>query len=152
MRRIVLVSFVVSSLISSRPAAAEQPIHNAAAREAARIAREQTNTRERTLTRPGFIIAAAGTVVAVLGGTAFRTEKTTSGNTPPSGFESCEALKANPVYAGNRCDDLKGPNLAIVGAGIAIAGAGVTLMAIKSSHADVQVGAAGVRFTGRVRF
>lgn len=141
----IIAGFLIV-VLSSAPALAQQPVRATAEREAARIAAEQTGRRHAKSLLAGAVVASAGATVAILGATAFRTERTTSGNTPPTSFAQCEALKSNPVYAGNQCDALKGPNLAMVGSGIAVAALGATLMAIGSSRGSVQIRPNGVQF------
>ena len=100
----------------------------------------------------GLAAAAAGTAVAVLGTTAFKSDKTASGNTPVGSFQACEALRVNPVYAGNQCDVLKGPNRPMVWSGVAIAGAGLTILAVTSTNQTIAIGPRGIRFTRRLSF
>jgi hypothetical protein len=101
---------------------------------------------------PGVMLAIAGSTVAILGGTALKSDDYTSGNTPLSAFPQCEAMKSNPVYAGNACDLLKGPNLRIVWSGVGAAALGVTLMAIGSAHSRIEVGPRSARFVYRKNF
>jgi membrane protein implicated in regulation of membrane protease activity len=149
-----IVSVVLACVLSGAPALAQQPIHAAVNTSAAAIANDPQPVSERSSTPRwiGLAVAAAGSTVAILGATAFRSEDTTSGNTPPGGFQQCEALKSNPVYAGNQCDILKGPNLSMVWSGVAAAAAGVTLFAVASGNRSVQVGPRGIRFQQRVTF
>jgi hypothetical protein len=147
-----VTSLVLTFVLGSSTAFAQQPIRDAASREASRAAAGQAAQARGKRMMPGALVATAGAVVGVLGATAFRSEKTTSGNTPPDAFAQCEALKSNPVYADNRCDVLKGPNLAMVSSGIAIAAVGLTFMAIGSSRASVEFGPTALRIVRRVKF
>ena len=99
----------------------------------------------------GVVLGLAGGAAIILGSTVAKTEDSTSGNTPESGFDSCEALRSNPVYAGNQCSVLKGPNTALVIGGAIAAGAGVALAIIGAPNSSVAFGPGMVtRGWGRV--
>jgi hypothetical protein len=100
----------------------------------------------------GALLGAAGGTAIVLGTTAIKSDKTTSGNTPKGGFDSCVALKSNPVYAGNECDVLRGPTTALVVGGAVAAAAGATLMMLGLPNSSVQVTHGGLAVTHRVKF
>ena len=100
----------------------------------------------------GVALGLAGGTAIILGSTVAKTADSTSGNTPNGGFDSCEALRSNPVYAGNQCGVLKGPNTALVIGGAIAAGAGVTLALIGAPHSSVTIGPGLVRVGHRVSF
>jgi hypothetical protein len=139
--------------LSAAPAAAQQPIRDAAAKAAAeQSAGNQPASKSRARTFTGAAIAIAGGGAIILGGTALRTERSTSGNTPPGAYNACVALKANPVYRNNDCDGLKGPNKALMIGGLAAAVTGVTLMIAGSSMNSVEFGPAAIVLRHRVKF
>ena len=98
------------------------------------------------------MLTAAGGTAIVLGTTAIKSEKTTSGNTPTGGFDSCVALKSNPVYAGNQCDVLRGPTTPLVIGGAIAAAAGATLMMLGLQNSSVRVTRGGLAVTHRLTF
>lgn len=100
----------------------------------------------------GALLGAAGGTAIVLGTTAIKSEKTTSGNTPKGAFANCVALKSNPVYAGNDCDVLRGPSTPLVVGGAIAAAAGATLMLLGLPHSNVHVTRDGLAVTHRIKF
>ena len=94
--------------------------------------------------KAGAAIAAAGGTAIVLGATALKTGDSTSGNLPKGMYDTCVALKANPVYQNNDCGVLKGPNTAVMIGGTVAAALGVTLMMFGSSRSSVQISASRV--------
>lgn len=130
---------VLASMLVSTPAFAQQPI-----RESARRASGKFWT--------GLVVGAAGGTAVVLGTTALRTRDTTSGNTPPSAYDACVALTTNPVYRGNDCGVLKGPNIGLVVGGAAAIAAGTALMMLGRANNSVQFGPGRVRFQHRMTF
>jgi hypothetical protein len=100
----------------------------------------------------GAILGAAGGTAIVLGTTAIKSEKATSGNTPQGAFDNCVALKSNPVYAGNDCGVLKGPTKPLVIGGAIAAAAGATLMMLGLPNSSVRVTPGGFGVTHRVKF
>lgn len=100
----------------------------------------------------GIVLGLAGGAAIVLGGTVARTSDSTSGNTPEGAFAGCESLQSNPVYAGNQCGALKGPNTALVIGGAIAAAAGVTLAIIGAPNSSVVVGPGVVRFRQHISF
>ena len=100
----------------------------------------------------GIVLGIGGGAAIVAGSTFARTSDSTSGNTPTGAFDSCEALKSNPVYRGNDCGVLKGPNTALVIGGAVAAAAGITLAAIGAPHSSVTFGPGSVRFRQRITF
>jgi hypothetical protein len=100
----------------------------------------------------GVVLGVAGGAAIVLGATVAKSSDATSGNTPTGAYESCESLKSNPVYQGNQCDVLKGPNTALVIGGAIAAAAGVTLALVGSSHSSITFGPGTVGFRHRLTF
>ena len=100
----------------------------------------------------GAILGAAGGTAIVLGTTVIKSDKTTSGNTPQGAFDTCVAMKSNPVYAGNACDALKGPTTPLVVGGAIAAAAGATLMMLGLPNSSVHVTRGGFGVTHRVKF
>ena len=130
---------IAVSLLTSTSAFAQQPIQQSANRLSAKF-------------WTGLAVAGAGGAAVILGGTAMKTADSTSGNLPESGYASCVALKANPVYRENQCDVLKGPNAAMVVGGVVAIAAGAALMMLGTKNNSVSVGAGGVTFQHRVKF
>lgn len=100
----------------------------------------------------GIILAGTGAAIATLGATVAKSGDTTSGNTPESAYAACDAQKANPVYAGNRCDLLKGPHSGMLWGGVAVAAAGLTLALVKAPGGSLEIGVGHVTYRHRVRF
>lgn len=151
--------------LASSPVLAQQPIQESAKKAATALrlgpgqaatgdagAQGQTASGHRAQFWTGAILGVAGGTVIVLGTTVLKSADTTSGNTPPGAYDSCVALKANPVYRGNQCELLKGPNTAVVVGGVAAAVAGATLMMLGSSMSTIDFGPGGVSLKHRVRF
>jgi hypothetical protein len=139
--------------LPSSPVLAQQSIRESATRAAttsATEARDQGQTgHSRAKFWTGAILAAAGGTAIVLGSTVLRTADATSGNTPIGAYDSCLALKSNPVYRGNDCEVLKGPNAAVVIGGSIAAAAGVTFMMLGSPHSSVAFGPGIVKIRHR---
>lgn len=145
--------------LASSPVLAQQPIQDSAkkaattaAADADKDAQGQAEPGHRTKFLGGAILGVAGGTAIILGTTVFKSVDTTSGNTPKGAYDNCVALKANPVYRGNQCDVLKGPNTAVVVGGVAAAVAGATLMMLGSSMSTIDFGPGGVSLKHRVRF
>ena len=100
----------------------------------------------------GAILGAAGGTAIVLGTTAIKSDKSTSGNVPKGAFDNCVALKSNPVYAGNDCDALRGPTTALVVGGAIAAATGATLMMLGLPNSSVHVTRGRFGVTHRVKF
>ena len=100
----------------------------------------------------GALLGAAGGTAIVLGTTAIKSDKTTSGNTPKGAFDACVAMKSNPVYAGNDCGVLKGPSTPLIVGGAIAAAAGATLMMLGLPNSSVQVTHGGLAVTHRLTF
>ena len=151
------VSFLLVTGLLASPAIAGPSISESATR-AARAAADNTQAQPaanqiqhgRFIT--GIIVAGAGGAAIILGTTAFRTEDTTSGNAPAGSYLTCVALKTNPVYRGNDCDALKGPNKAAVIGGAIAAASGVALMMSATAHDSVSVGATRLVYRHRFSF
>ena len=92
------------------------------------------------------------TVAPQMAATVSKSADTTSGNTPKGAYQNCVALESNPVYRGNQCDDLRGPNNALLYGGIAAAAAGISLMLMGSSISAIEIGPRAVRFRHHVKF
>jgi len=154
MRKALCLLLVVG--LAATPALAQQPIQDSAKRQAAGAVRDNagqgTEGSSRARLVSGAVLGLAGGAAIILGTTALRTSKTESGNTPRGAYDSCIALKTNPVYRANDCDGLKGPNTPVVIGGLAAAAAGVTLMILGSSASSVEFGAGGVALRHRVKF
>jgi hypothetical protein len=144
-------------VLTAGPALAQQhsgrPLREAASAAAVQAAAATSPpSARRPLFLTGVILGLAGGTAIVLGGTVAKTEDSTSGNTPDNGFQSCESLKSNPVYQGNQCEVLKGPNTALVIGGAIAAAAGVTLALIGAPHSSVTLTPGGVRVRHRLTF
>jgi hypothetical protein len=144
-------SLFLAFLLAAAPAAAQQPIAQSAAAQAAAAAPSKTPAR-----RPMFLTGIAlgiGGGVAIIAGTTFaKTSDSTSGNTPTGAFDNCVALKSNPVYSGNACEVLKGPNTALVIGGTVAAAAGVALAVMGAPHSSITFGPGRVGFRQRITF
>jgi len=148
---------VLALVLASSPALAQQPLQESAKRAATVAARDATEASQlgashRTTFWSGTILALAGGAAVILGTTTLKTGDTTSGNAPSGAYDRCIALKSNPVYQGNQCDVLKGPNTGVVIGGAAAAAAGVTLMMLGRPNSSIQFGAAGVGLRHSIRF
>ena len=155
---------VLSLALVAAPASAQQlvqqppqhPLADSASavltQAAAPTSAQPAQPAHRPMFLTGVVLGLAGGAAIILGSTVARTESSTSGNTPENGFESCEALRSNPVYAGNQCNALKGPNTALVLGGAIAAAAGVTLALIGAPNSSVTIGPGVVRFGHRVSF
>ena len=145
--RIGWKSLALGVLLAGTPALAQQPLQDSA-RRAATLAGAGASQSPGSAPRQGrfltgAIVASAGGAAIVLGLTALRTADATSGNTPEGAYDTCVALKANPVYRNNNCDVLKGPRKALVIGGTAAAAAGVTLMLLGRPSNSIDIGPRG---------
>src|SRR5262249_60823878 len=89
---------LVASALPARPAVA---------------AEEQSGSssdHHRAMFWSGVALAIAGVATSVAGVTTARVTDTSSGNAPNNTYQACVAQKANPIYAANDCDPLKGKN------------------------------------------
>ena len=146
---------LITGLLAS-PAIAGPSINESATRAARAAANTQAPPPIKEVQRgrfiTGIIVAGAGGASIILGTTAFRTEDSTSGNAPASAYQSCVALKTNPVYRGNDCDALKGPNKAAVIGGAIAAASGVALMMSATAHDSVSFGPTRLVYRHRFSF
>jgi hypothetical protein len=136
--------------LGTSPVWAQHPLQDSAASQAAAAAATQSSRRPLFLT--GVVLGIAGGAAIVIGTTVAKTTNSTSGNSPTNTFDSCEALKANPVYRGNECDVLKGPNTALVVGGAVLAAAGVTLAIVGAPHSSIAFGPGSVAIRHRLTF
>jgi hypothetical protein len=150
------VTFLLITGLLASPAIAGPSFFESATRAARAAADAQAPPAIKQVQRGRFItgimVAGAGGAAIVLGTTAFRTEDSTSGNAPASAYQSCVALKTNPVYRGNDCDALKGPNKAMVIGGAVATAAGVALMMSATAPDSVSVGPTRLVYRHRLSF
>jgi hypothetical protein len=99
----------------------------------------------------GLGLGIAGVTTAVLGVTVARVESRSSGNAPAKSYQACVAQKADPIYATNNCDALKGKNVSMLVGGVVIGAAGAALM-IGSTRTSAEVTPGTVRLLHRIRF
>jgi len=112
---------------------------------------QSSTTHGRTLLWSGLALGVAGATTAVLGLTAFRVEDTSSGNAPNGAYQACVAEKADPIYATNQCDALKGKNLGLLWGGVAVGAVGAALL-LRGIETRAEIGAGTVRLVKRIRF
>jgi hypothetical protein len=152
-----VASVVLVAGLAVQPALAQQPVQDAA-RRAATVAANNADAQGQSPSRQsgkffgGAALVAAGGTAIILGTTALKTARTTSGNTPEGVYDACVALKANPVYRGNACDALKGPNTGVVVGGDIVAAAGAALMMLGSSSNSIAFGPTGIALRHKVKF
>ena len=151
------VCLVLALELWSLPALAQQPIQESAKTAAAAAARDEgapspSGAGHRSRFWTGAVLGVAGGTAIILGTTVSKSADTTSGNTPKGAYQNCVALQSNPVYRGNQCDDLRGPNNAVLYGGIAAAAAGISLMLMGSSMSAIEFGPRAVRFRHHVKF
>jgi len=146
----LLLAFVFTSV---QAFAQEQPSINKSIAHAAMAAAEQqaSTTHGRTLLWSGLALGVAGATTAVLGLTAFRVEDTSTGNAPNGAYQACVAEKADPIYATNQCDALKGKNLGLLWGGVGIGAVGAALL-LRGIETRAEIGAGTVRLVKRIRF
>jgi hypothetical protein len=99
----------------------------------------------------GLALGVAGVTMSVLGVTVYRVDDSSTGNAPPGTFQACVAQQADPIYAGNSCDALKGKNRPLLWSGVAVGALGGVLM-IHGSHTSAEVSANGFRLFHTIRF
>ena len=152
-----MASVVLVVGLAVQPAFAQQPIQDAA-RRATTVAARTADTQGQSQSGhsgkffSGAALVAAGGTAIILGTTALKTARTTSGNTPEGVYDQCVALKANPVYRGNACDVLKGPNTGVVVSGAIVAAAGAALMMLGSSNSSIAFGPSGIAVRHKMTF
>jgi hypothetical protein len=138
------VCVLLAWLVASAPALAQQPLHESARRAAEQAAvTAQAGGSNRARVVGGAILAAAGGAAIVLGMTTFTTADATSGNAPEGAYDACVAQRANPVYRGNDCDVLKGPQKGLVIGGTVAAASGVLLMLLGQPRSSIDIGPGG---------
>lgn len=133
------------------PAVAQQSV-SATRAAAAQAATGSAQSSRRPMFLTGLLLASAGGVAIIAGSTVARTSDATSGNTPKGTYDSCVALRSNPVYSGNDCDVLKGPNKALVIGGALAAAAGITLSVLGAPNSSITVGPGTVAVRQRIVF
>ena len=153
MKRVVTLLLVVA--FAAAPVfAQDQPIHKSIEHAAAAAAAEQpppSSSHHNATFWSGLALGVAGATTSVLGLTVFRVEDSSTGNAPPSTYQTCVAQKSNPVYATNNCDALKGKNLPLLWSGVAVSALGGVLM-IHGSRTSAEVTANGFRLSHTIRF
>ena len=146
---ILVVAFATAPVLAQ-----DQPIHKSIAHAVAAAAAEQASaepSHHNAMFWSGLALGVAGATTAVLGLTAFRVEDSSTGNAPKGAFQDCVAQQADPIYAGNQCDALKGKNLGMLWGGVAIGAAGAALM-IRGAHTSAEVEPGAIRIVNRIRF
>jgi hypothetical protein len=147
----LLLAFVLAD--GTAMAQQSQPIHASMEKTAAAAAAAQQRAEggRGTWFWPGVALGVAGVTTAVLGLTVYRVEDSSSGNAPPSAFQTCVAQKTDPIYATNNCDALKGKNRRLLWSGAAIGALGA-VMIIGSAETSATVEPGAIRLLHRVRF
>jgi hypothetical protein len=147
---------LLAQTIAVGPAMAQQSIRQAAATAGTAagvaVSEDQSRPERKPLFVSGVILGAAGGTAIILGMTALRTADATSGNAPQGSFAACEALKSDPVYRGNECDVLKGPNKALVIGGVIAAASGVSLAMMGLPNSSISIGPNRWRISHRLSF
>jgi hypothetical protein len=118
---------------------------------AAALEQETQTTHRGRLFWPGIALGVAGATTAVLGVTAFRVEDRSTGNAPKATYQACVAQKADPIYAANQCDALKGRNSKLLWSGVAAGALGAAL-AVGGMDTHAELGAGAVRIVHRISF
>ncbi len=149
------VSVLLVFALVSAPAIAEErvPLSKSVERAAAAVNEQETRAAPHrgALFWPGLALGIAGATTSVLGLTALRVEDSSSGNSPKGTYQACVAQKADPIYATNRCDALKGKNLKLLWGGVAVSALGASLL-IGSIQARAEITPGAVMVVKRVRF
>jgi hypothetical protein len=146
---ILIVAFAAAPVLAQ-----DQPIHKSIEHAAAAAANEPASreaSHHNAMFWSGLALGVAGATTAVLGLTAFRVDDSSTGNAPKGTYQACVAQQADPIYAGNQCDALKGKNLGMLWGGVAVAGAGALLM-IRGAQASAEVEPGAIRIVNRIRF
>ena len=146
---LLVVVFTSVQAFAQEPPSVSQSIARAAA---AAAAEQQTPpTRRGGLFWSGLALGIAGATTSVLGLTSFRVDDSSSGNSPKGTYQACVAQKADPIYASNQCDTLKGKNLKLLWGGAAVSAVGAALL-IGGITAQAEIGPGAVRLVKRIRF
>src|SRR5262245_39295503 len=102
-----LVSSLLIAALMATPAFAgdpNAPIRASAEKAAAAAAAAQTDGKKPPLFWTGLAVGLAGVTTAVMAVSVARVESRSTGNAPASTFQSCEALKSDPIYASSECN------------------------------------------------
>src|SRR5262245_44103535 len=148
---VLVVGFAVSPAIAQDQPSIQKSIERAAAAAAAAEQPSRTSSQHRAMFWSGLARGVAGATTATLGLTAFRVEDSSSGNAPKGAYQACVAQQADPIYASNQCDALKGKNLGLLWGGVAIGAAGAVLM-IRSIETSAELQPSAVKLVKRIRF
>jgi hypothetical protein len=99
----------------------------------------------------GIALGVAGVATSVIGVTTARVGTASTGNAPPTAYQSCVAQRADPIYATNSCDVLKAKNRPLLWSGVAIGALGAVLV-IGSTHTSAEISPGAVRLFHTIRF
>jgi hypothetical protein len=146
---LLVVVFTSVQAFAQEPSSVSQSIERAAAAAAAE--KQTSPTHRGGLFWSGLAVGIAGATTSVLGLTAFRVDDSSSGNSPKGTYQACIAQKADPIYASNQCDALKGKNLKLLWGGVAVSAVGAALL-IRGIHAQAEIGPGAFRLVKRIRF
>jgi hypothetical protein len=147
---LLVVVFTSAPVIAQERSRITQSIDNSQA--AAAAAEQQTSAPHRgALVWTGLALGIAGATSSVLGLTAFRVEDSSTGNAPKGTYQACVAQKADPIYATNQCNVLKGKNLRLLWGGVAVSAVGASLL-IGGINAQAEIGAGAVTLVKHMRF
>jgi hypothetical protein len=149
------VSVLLVSALTSAPVIAQErfPVSQSIERAAAAVNEQEAHAapHRSALFWSGLALGIAGATTSVLGLTALRVEDSSSGNSPKGTYQACVAQKADPIYATNQCDALKGKNLKLLWGGVAVSALGASLL-ISSIQAQAEIAPGAVTLVKRVRF
>jgi hypothetical protein len=144
---LVLVFTSTQVLAQDRPRIAEAIEHASPA-----AVEDQSPARHRgAMFWSGLALGIAGATMSVLGLTVYRVEDSSTGNAPRGTYQACVAQKADPIYATNQCDALKGKNLKLLWGGVAVSAVGASLL-IRGINAQAEFEPGAVTLVKRVRF
>jgi hypothetical protein len=110
-----------------------------------------STSRHRTLFWSGLALGIAGVTMSVVGVTAARVEDSSSGNAPIGAYRACVAQQADPIYATNNCDALKGKNRPLLWSGVAVGAVGAVLL-IGSTQTSAQISSGSFKLLHTIRF
>jgi len=111
----------------------------------------ESGGRHKLLFWSGLALGVAGVTMSVIGVTAARVEDSSSGNSPIGAYQACVAQKADPIYATNNCDALKGKNRPLLWSGVAVGALGAVLL-IGSTQTSAQISSGSFRLLHTIRF
>ncbi len=146
---LLVVVFTSVQAFAQQPSSVSQSIEHAAAAAAAE--QPTSPTHRGGLFWSGLALGIAGATTSVLGLTALRVEDSSSGNSPKGAYQACVAQKADPIYASNQCDALKGKNLKLLWGGVAVSAVGAALL-IGGINAQAEIGPGAITLVKRIRF